>query len=369
MANQKWQRFERLVAAIHAAEEKGSTVIWNDTIKGRQFDVTIRFKNGFYEYLSVIECKDHKRLVPAEAIDSLVTKARDVGANKAIMVSASGYQTGTFEVAQRHGIQLLTLKTINASTQDILTAQLSPLLWVYDFRLRQEYKKHDIAFPDEPGVLRMLMRETSITGPNISTTPEEIVNNHLPQMMETATPAPKLFRVDFPTGTLMVSKNVRPVIIESGRGTSRIAGSRDTEEVSAFLFQYRLVFAKDDDAARRLETMGLGSDPYLTSSVYHLTDEFNKTDIEIDVSRLDMGFDTVLEQGKYYVNPNLGFSYYCERVNGSEVTMCLVESYQMGNLFQCRYVQDMAYARQYVEITDTGEISRLATLLKRFNRD
>ncbi len=49
----KWKKFERLVAAIHSAEQKGASVKWNDAINGRQFDVTIRFKEGFYDYLTV----------------------------------------------------------------------------------------------------------------------------------------------------------------------------------------------------------------------------------------------------------------------------------------------------------------------------
>src|SRR5439155_116880 len=68
MANKKWKMFERVVAAIHLAEQKGATVRWNETIKGRQFDVTVRFKNGLYEYLTVVECKDYATTVPAEKV-------------------------------------------------------------------------------------------------------------------------------------------------------------------------------------------------------------------------------------------------------------------------------------------------------------
>ena len=65
MVNKKWKMFERVVAAIHLAEQKGATVRWNETIKGRQFDVTVRFKNGLYEYLTVVECKDYATPAPA----------------------------------------------------------------------------------------------------------------------------------------------------------------------------------------------------------------------------------------------------------------------------------------------------------------
>jgi hypothetical protein len=107
--NTNWKKFERLVAAIHHAETQGATVIWNDTIHGRQFDVTLRFKMGLHDYLTVIECKDYAYRVPVEKVDAFVTKARDANANKAVLVSSNGYQSGCSAVAARHGIKLLTL--------------------------------------------------------------------------------------------------------------------------------------------------------------------------------------------------------------------------------------------------------------------
>src|SRR3984893_9285206 len=84
--------FERLVAAIHKAADKNASVVRNDVIGGRQFDVTIRFKKGFYEYLTVIECKDYERPVPIEKVEAFITKARDVNANSIIMATRSAFQ-------------------------------------------------------------------------------------------------------------------------------------------------------------------------------------------------------------------------------------------------------------------------------------
>src|SRR5258705_11463868 len=108
----KWKKFERVVAAIHVAENVGATVVWNDHINGRQFDVTIRFKFQFYEYLVLIECKNQKFPVKAEDIDAFVTKSRDAGANKAIVVSGSGFQSGAKTIADKHNIELFTLTEI-----------------------------------------------------------------------------------------------------------------------------------------------------------------------------------------------------------------------------------------------------------------
>ena len=84
---------------MHHAESTGAAVTWNDEINGRQFDVTVRFKFGLHNYLTVIECKDYSSKVSVEKVDAFVTKARDVNANKAVLISSQGFQSGCFPVA------------------------------------------------------------------------------------------------------------------------------------------------------------------------------------------------------------------------------------------------------------------------------
>src|SRR6185369_6780888 len=120
----KWKKFERVVAAIHRAEAKGAAVSWNDNINGRQFDVVIRFKFQFYEYLVIVECKDHCRPVEAKEIDAFVTKSADAHANKAVVVSSQGFQTGAVDVAKKHNIELFTLTEVQAMPEDILMDQI-----------------------------------------------------------------------------------------------------------------------------------------------------------------------------------------------------------------------------------------------------
>src|SRR5271165_4168940 len=103
----KWKHFERLIAAIHAAANRGAKVKWNDSINGRQFDVTIRFKQGLYEYLTVVECKDYTRPVPVEKVEAFVTKSQDVGAHHGVLASSSGFQEGALHAAKKHNITLI----------------------------------------------------------------------------------------------------------------------------------------------------------------------------------------------------------------------------------------------------------------------
>jgi len=105
----KWRYFERLVAAIHTAADAGAQVKWDDSINGRQFDVTIKFRKGLYGHLTVVECKDTERPVPVEKIDAFVTKASDVHANVAVIASTAGFQSGAIETAKRHNINLIQI--------------------------------------------------------------------------------------------------------------------------------------------------------------------------------------------------------------------------------------------------------------------
>src|SRR6267378_3017972 len=126
-----WKKFERVVAAIHMAETKGATVTWNEDINGRQFDVAIRFRFQFYDYLVLIECKDWNRPIKVEKVDAFVTKTKDAGAHKAVMVSSSGFQVGARRVAKEHNIELFTLKELREMPEDLLTDIVISVLMIF----------------------------------------------------------------------------------------------------------------------------------------------------------------------------------------------------------------------------------------------
>ena len=105
-----WEEVELLTAALHHESTEGAIVTWNDKILGRQFDVTVRFSKGGYKYLTIVECKNEKTRLAVKEVEAFVTKSRHVHANKAVMVSTSGYQSGGIDVAQREGIVLLDLE-------------------------------------------------------------------------------------------------------------------------------------------------------------------------------------------------------------------------------------------------------------------
>jgi len=79
--------------------------------------------------------------------------------------------------------------------------------------------------------------------------------------------------------------------------------------------------------------------------------------------------DTILTPGHFYLNPSLGFSYYCKSITDGVATMILVESCQHGHLLQAVFKQKIEYQTYYQEIFDNAEINRLRQLSEKIFRD
>lgn len=107
------KRFEILVDEIYrglSQQYPSAKVNRDEKIEGpdglRQFDVTLRHEVAGSEYLTVVECKDHKRKLKVEYVDALESKMRDIKASKAILVSPVGFQRCAIIKAARVGIDL-----------------------------------------------------------------------------------------------------------------------------------------------------------------------------------------------------------------------------------------------------------------------
>ena len=73
------------------------------------FDVTVRFRNVTGDHLVLIECKRHRRKLERELVMVLHSKLQSVGAQKGMLFSTAGFQSGAVEYAQQHGIALVRL--------------------------------------------------------------------------------------------------------------------------------------------------------------------------------------------------------------------------------------------------------------------
>jgi Restriction endonuclease len=82
-------------------------------------DATVRFELGGLAFLVLVEAKRHKNPIKRKLVAVLHQKMQSVGAQKAIRVSATAFQSGAVEFAQAHGIALATVagRRLNLETK------------------------------------------------------------------------------------------------------------------------------------------------------------------------------------------------------------------------------------------------------------
>ncbi len=82
-----------------------------DVITGRkrEVDVAIKCELGTLKFLTIIECRNRDKVDDTTWVEQVKTKKDDLKANKAIMVSTSGFTKPAREKAEHYGIILRTL--------------------------------------------------------------------------------------------------------------------------------------------------------------------------------------------------------------------------------------------------------------------
>ena len=286
MKSSKWVTLEKLAEAIHMAEGRGMTVNWDDRIDGRPFDATLRVKLNSHEFLIVVDCVEAEAPLTQGDVGAFAAKSRAAGARLAVLSSARGF-TQEAAAGAENGVMLHALEAIESLTAEALSGSLDLVLWVYNFRFLWADGTGETRLPQEPEVLSFFMRQMKIEGPGLDTVPEKIMEEHWDAIVRAVNSSPQVFEVPFPEGTTMKHPN-------TGHKT----------EIKAFAFSYRLVSASNLKSKE-----GLGKDPYLLGDT--LKDELAKRNPSADPSKIESGYDTTLERGKYYYNPRFRFSYYC----------------------------------------------------------
>ncbi len=344
-----WKQFERLVTAIHQAADQGAKVRWNEKINGRQFDVTIRFRRGIYDYLTVIECKDYTNPVPVGEVEAFVTKSSDVQAHHAVMASTSGFQEGAREVARRHNITLIHVTDSDDADLALFRARWTgetvetPHLQSIALEYADGEKR---ALPEAADAMRYYAQHIILQcGPDMLSL-DDILQCHL---------------IRFTGGPIGTYKDH---VITCRPGT-RVAGPDDGE--------YPL-----RDLARIHVRAGMTKARVLTSPVafetHLLVPDVKVKDVatgeEHTFSRhgLPIGIDTQFSKGSFYVQPALSAFYYCDAINGDSATIYLVESFQTGNLFQAVVTIRVDNAKFYLPVSDENVIRRLQRRLERLKQ-
>lgn len=342
MIDRSGRQLERLVAAIEAMETKGAQVTWDDDIDGRQFDVTLRFKFGLHCYLTVIECKQHNSKVSVDKVDALVTKARDARANKVIMVSTKGFQTGCHAVAERHGVQLLVVTEKSEIAPEVLAEKLSPAIRVFEVRFVKPDGK-EVLLEDWGGRLTYLMKQSKVYTAGEVHSPDELTAR-----WEQSLPS-------------MSSDGETAVELPLDPGARLEEPYDDPVDVIAMRFKYKFTEVRF--------TSGPVVDAHLQDSFsrqVQVHDETGRLVHQTALASIPIGFDTTLVPGEFYEVPSLFIRYYCEKIEGESVTWVVIENYQFGLLLQARMTQSMKHRTDYVPVVDKRVRKRLERLLERY---
>lgn len=111
----KGKEYELLIEKLYKQLEPNAIITQNDSLPGkdsntnRQIDVSIKYKFANVEQLIVVEVKDHNKPCAIGIVDGFSQVIKDVGANKGILISASGFTNTAIKAAKNLGIEVLTI--------------------------------------------------------------------------------------------------------------------------------------------------------------------------------------------------------------------------------------------------------------------
>lgn len=75
-----------------------------------EIDVLARFEALGCNFVVLIECKHHKNSIKREVIQVLNDRLRSIGAQKGMLFSTAGFQSGAIEYAKKNGIALIEVE-------------------------------------------------------------------------------------------------------------------------------------------------------------------------------------------------------------------------------------------------------------------
>jgi hypothetical protein len=79
----------------------------------REVDVALRSQVGSVDILVIIECRDRKRRQDVTWIEQLASKRKDVGADRAVTVSANGFSKGAWNLARAEHIDFRLFEEVD----------------------------------------------------------------------------------------------------------------------------------------------------------------------------------------------------------------------------------------------------------------
>jgi Restriction endonuclease len=117
------QGLEQLLAGAQVEIRSPDYIMGRNTETLREVDVSLRSQVGSVSVLVIIECRDRAKPQGASWIEQLASKREDVGADKAVAVSAAGFSAGARKLARSKQVDLRSLEELEP---DVVFS------WLYD---------------------------------------------------------------------------------------------------------------------------------------------------------------------------------------------------------------------------------------------
>ena len=164
----EWRVYQDSVAVF--LSHLGFEVLVDETLRGARsehdVDVTARMRVAGVDQLWLIECKSWKRPVPKERVLTFRGVVEDVGADRGLIFSESGFQVGAFNAARDTNITLTSLADFEqnsvaevASTRaKVLDERIAKLMQAFEaiWHLPESERLAVFAqYPGPPGFLEL----------------------------------------------------------------------------------------------------------------------------------------------------------------------------------------------------------------------
>jgi len=117
----EWLKYQHDAAALFRA--LGFEAEVDADLKGARathaIDVCVRFSQLGLHCMWIVECKHWKSAVPKEKVLALQQIAQDVGADRAILLSETGFQSGAYNAAAKTNVTLASLSDLSDAAREL----------------------------------------------------------------------------------------------------------------------------------------------------------------------------------------------------------------------------------------------------------
>ena len=136
-----WKQYQEKVSSIFRAAGCDAEVdkVAEGVREKHKIDVYVKFKQYGIECIWVIECKYWNTNVPKEKVLALQSIVDDIGADRGVIVSKSGFQSGTIRAAVKTNITLTSLEELEEYIQDEVNERAIKQLELKVLTLKRRY--------------------------------------------------------------------------------------------------------------------------------------------------------------------------------------------------------------------------------------